>query len=234
MRFAVARGRAAGYGRAMRISKNVRAAAMLSVLPLLSLGCEEPASTPGEASSSATGEPTAAPTPPPTATATASAEVEEAKPSHPCPEGSEGEGTRKDPCVASGAAGIMEVTWMNKITDKGPKFRVKSKAKAPILYGDVRIYFYDAAGKQLEVEVGGKKKQSVQCAGNIFAGAVKPAESFALFFSCATKKVVPEGATAIEAELRMAGFPDDSGKKSDTFWRNDDLTPDERPKGGVK
>ena len=218
----------------MRTSETRCTFTLLATLSLLCFGCDEPAATSSATSATATSTATAEAVPPPTATASASAVEEEAKPSHPCPEGSEGEGTRKDPCVASGTARIMEVTWMNKITDKGPKFRVKSKAKVPILYGDVRVYFYDAAGKQLEVDVAGKKKKSVQCAGNIFAGTVKPAESVALFFSCASKKIVPEGATAIEAELRMAGFPDPSGKKSDTFWRNDDLTPDDRPKGGVK
>jgi hypothetical protein len=215
----------------MSTSATLRAATVLSALAMLSLGCEEPAGAPAAASASASSAAPAA-APPPTATASATAEAP--KPSHPCPEGSEGKGTQKEPCVASGAARILEVTWMKKITDKGPKFRVKSKAKVPILYGDVLIYFYDAAGKQLEVEVGGKTKKRVQCAGNIFAGAVKPGEGFALFFSCASKKIIPEGATAIEAELRTAGFPDASGNRSDTFWRNDDLTPDERPKGGVK
>lgn len=218
----------------MNISVTLRSATLLGVVALSSLGCDEPASNDSAPSASATSEtPTTTAAPEATPTASASAE-EEAKPSHPCPEGSEGEGTRKDPCVANGATRIMEVTWMNKITDKGPKFRVKSKAKVPILYGDVFIYFYDQAGKQLEVDVGGKKQKRVQCAGNIFAGAVKPAESFALFFSCAGKKIVPDGTGTIEAELRMAGFPDASGAKSDTFWRNDDLTPEERPKGGVK
>jgi hypothetical protein len=38
----------------------------------------------------------------------------------------------------------------------------------------------------------------------------------------------------IEAELQMVGFPDATGKKVDFYWRNSDLTPDVRPKGGVK
>ena len=29
------------------------------------------------------------------------------------------------------------------------------------------------------------------------------------------------------------GFTDDAGK-NDTYWRNDDLAPEERPRGGIK
>jgi hypothetical protein len=39
---------------------------------------------------------------------------------------------------------------------------------------------------------------------------------------------------AVEAEIQMVGFADSSEKKSELFWRNNDLVPDARPKGGVK
>ena len=29
-------------------------------------------------------------------------------------------------------------------------------------------------------------------------------------------------------------FPDESGKRTEFYWRNEDLAPDERPKGGLK
>ena len=52
-------------------------------------------------------------------------------------------------------------------------------------------------------------------------------------FSCVKKDDVPKGATFIEGEIQTVGFTDDAGK-IDTYWRNDDLVPEERPKGGIK
>jgi hypothetical protein len=46
--------------------------------------------------------------------------------------------------------------------------------------------------------------------------------------------VVPEGVAQIEAEMQMVGFADATEKKSEWFWKNPDLTPDQRPKGGIK
>jgi hypothetical protein len=34
--------------------------------------------------------------------------------------------------------------------------------------------------------------------------------------------------------MPMVGFADASGKKIDFYWRNNDLAPDVRPKGGIK
>ena len=38
----------------------------------------------------------------------------------------------------------------------------------------------------------------------------------------------------IEAEMQVVGFADASEKKADTYWKNTDITPDTRKKGGVK
>jgi hypothetical protein len=48
------------------------------------------------------------------------------------------------------------------------------------------------------------------------------------------KSVVPDGTATVEAEMQMVGFADATGKKIDFYWRNNDLAPDARPKGGVK
>jgi hypothetical protein len=195
-------------------------------------GCDEPA--PNTDAPSATAQPTAAETTPPTkpaSTPTPTAAVK--KPSHPCPDGSEGDGTMDKPCKAKGAARIMDVKWTGKISDKGPSFRVTNKAKLEILYGNIFVYFYDKAGKQLEIDGGEKKHKRVGCGGDIFAGPMKPGETATLWFSCVKKDDVPEGTASIEAELKTVGFTGDDGK-ADTFWRNDDLVPEERPKGGVK
>lgn len=214
-----------------------------SVLTLLALAsalatsaCEKPAETsPATAATSAAAAPQTA-APKPTASATASSEPE-VEPSHPCPKGSEGKGTFKSPCDAEGTARMMEVTWTGKLDDKGPQFRVVSKSDLEILYGYLVVYFYDEAGKQLEVPASdpdGKARPAKTCGGNIFAGPMKPGEKALLTFSCVKKKDVPEGTKAIEAEMRTVGFTGKDGEKADTYWRNKDLVPDERPKGGIE
>jgi hypothetical protein len=130
---------------------------------------------------------------------------------------------------------MMEVTWTGKMSDDGPSFRVTNKSPSVILYGKLIAYFYDKAGKQLEVKgAAGKTQPSQTCTGNLFSGVMKPAEKAVITFSCVKKEHVPEGTATIEAEMQMVGFADQSEKKSEYFWRNSDLTPDARPKGGVK
>ena len=180
-------------------------------------------STPAPAASSAPAASAAAPAP--SASAAASA--------HDCPSGTTGDGTTSKPCDAKGGARMMEVTWTGKTDDKGPSFRVVNKAPSTILYGKVYVYFYDKAGKQLEVkDAGGKPHQT--CAGNLFSGVMKPAEKAVITFSCVKKDTVPEGTDKIEAEMQMVGFADATEKKSEWFWRNPELVPDKRAKGGVK
>jgi hypothetical protein len=180
-----------------------------------------------------------APAPKPSATAVASAPPpapppEPPKPRSDCPEGSSGIGTSDSPCKGSGDARMMEVKYTGKTTDEGPKFQVVNKTKKSILYGSVGAYFYDKKGKQLQVTAGGKPRPMQICSGNIFAGAVKPDEKIFVFFSCVKKDQIPEGTDAIEAEVKMVGFADESGTKNDYYWSNLDLVPDVRPKGGLK
>jgi hypothetical protein len=197
------------------------------VLPFAS-GCEEekkdvaPEKVAASVAPAATPVPTPAPPPEPP------------KLSPDCPEGSSGVGNFEAPCKGSAAQRMMEVKYTGKIEDQGPKFQVINKSKSSILYGSVAVYFYDKKGKQLEVTSGGKAKPMQLCSGNIFAGAVKPDEKIFVFFSCVKKDLVPEGTAAIEAEIKTVGFTDDEGKKSNLYWSNLDLVPDERPKGGLK
>ena len=125
---------------------------------------------------------------------------------------------------------MMEVTWDKKIGDKGPTFKIVNNAKLEILYGKIVVYFYDKAGKQMEAQVGDKPHKRLTCAGNIFAGAVKPAEKVFVNFSCVKKDDVPKGAVTIEGSCD--GRLHRRHRQNDTYWRNDDLIP-ERPKGGI-
>jgi hypothetical protein len=195
------------------------------------VGCDEKpekdASAPNPSASAAA----VAPTPPPPPTPPPAPPP---KPRDDCPEGSSGIGTSSEPCLGSGDARMMEVKYTGKTTDEGPKFSVTNKTKQSILFGSVGAYFYDKAGKQLQVTAGGKPRPMQLCSGNIFAGAVKPGEKIFVFFSCVKKDHVPEGTAAIEAEIRTVGFADEAGTRNEYYWSNPDLVPDERPKGGVK
>lgn len=152
-----------------------------------------------------------------------------------CPKGSSGPGTFDHPCEGSGAVRLMEIAWTGKTDDKGPHFRVTNKSSSTILYGRVAAYFYDKAGKLLEVkDASGKAHASMGCGGNIFGGVMKPGEKAVITFSCVKKDQIPDGTAAIEAEIPMVGFSDATEKKSEYYWRNEDLVPDTRKKGGVK
>jgi hypothetical protein len=202
----------------------------LLVLTISIAGCEK--EEPKKPEPAKTAAPAPTPTPAPTPVASAPPE-----PKHDCPEGSTGAGSFEKPCEATGAERMMEVTWTGKMDDKGnPQFRVVSKSKNVILYGKLAAYFYDKAGKQL-APAGGtpeKPKQHQDCPGNIFGGVMNPAEKAVITFSCVSKSHVPEGTTAIEGEIMMVGFADSEGKRNEFYWKNADLAPDTRPKGGIK
>jgi hypothetical protein len=164
---------------------------------------------------------------------TSSAAVAEKKPSRPCPEGSSGAGTFEEPCKGKGKARIMEASATTKIGDKGPTFKIVNNSKQEILYGKIVVYFYDKAKKQIDAAGGDKPRHRLACAGNIFGGPVKPGEKIFMNFSCVKKEDVPKAVAAIEGEVQTVGFTDDTGKV-DSYWRNDDLAPEDRPKGGIK
>lgn len=138
------------------------------------------------------------------------------------------------PCLGKGDSRMMEVAYTGKTTDEGPKFSIINKSKSPILYGSLAVYFYDKAGKQLDVTTGSKPQPMQLCSGRIFAGAVKPGEKIFMFFSCVKKADIPAGTDAIEAEVKTVGFTDEAARDSDYYWSNPDLVPNQRPKSGGK
>jgi len=201
------------------------------------LGCSKDEPTSGAAASaSASATPPAATSaaPSPSASAAASAAAE---PHHDCPDKSAGVGSFASPCEAKGTERLMTVKW-TKTDDKGPNFSIKNIGKTTILFGKITVYFYDKAGKQIDLkddsETPPKTKPFHTCSGSFFQGVMKPGESATLTFSCVPKKVVPDGTAAIEAEMQTVGFADATEKKVDFYWRNPDLSPTARPKGGAK
>lgn len=205
---------------------------------LLLSGCDDKAKEAGKGAPSASAAPSAVPSAAATPAATPSVTASAAPPPDraDCPKGSVGAGTFDHPCATKGATRLMTAEATGKADDKGnPQFRVVNKHSATILYGKVTAYFYDKAGKQLDAKgAEGKTFKHVGCGGNIFGGVMKPNEKAVVSFSCIKKDNVPEGTATTEAEISVVGFADAEGKKSEFYWKNDDLVPDERKKGGVK
>ncbi len=206
----------------------MRTLPILFVTALASVGCskEQPAPAPSPSPSAS------APTPPamdasaPIAAAVPSAAPSAVEPPHDCPGDSAGAGSFAKPCEAKGRARAMDVKW-TKTGDKGPSFAVTNKMKLVILYGRIAVYFYDKAGKQLDVAdesvTPPKRRPFHTCSGVFFGGVMNPAERGILNFSCVPKSVIPDGAATVEAEMQMVGFADASGKKVDFYWRNMDI-----------
>jgi hypothetical protein len=214
----------------------MRKALLTTAALLVVVGCSKEESAPApsaSASASAAPPPTvSAPAPSASAPPAASSAPE---PPHDCPVGSTGPGSFAKPCEAKGGSRMMEVKW-KKTDDKGPSFAITNKSKLVIVYGKIAVYFYDKAGKQLEVkdDSSPKPRPYHTCSGKFFGGVMKPAEKAVLTFSCVPKSVVPDATATIEAEMQMVGYADPTEKVIDFYWRNNDLAPDVRPKGGVK
>ncbi|MGO8997102.1 MAG: hypothetical protein ACLQVI_27620 [Polyangiaceae bacterium] len=197
------------------------------------VGCSKDESAPAPAPSASASASASAPAP--SASAPPPAPSVAPEPPHDCPTGSAGPGSFTKPCDAKGNARMMDVKW-KKTDDKGPSFAITNKSKLVVIYGKIGVYFYDKAGKQLDVQDDStppKHRPYHTCAGKFFGGPMNPSEKAVLTFSCVPKSVVPDGTASIEAEMQMVGYADAAGK-IDFYWRNTDLTPDARPKGGVK
>lgn len=193
---------------------------------LLCLGCSSGGGSEASATSRASATATATEATP----ASASAKPMSAE----CPAGSKGPGTLKEPCEASGQARLVELTWAGKADDKGVSFKMVNKATKNLLFGRLYLYFYDKAGKQLEVDDGGKKSPYKLCTGSVFGGLVRAEEKLTAEFDCVKKSDFPAGTATVEAELQTVGFADSTGMKADLYWTNRDLAPDARTKGGAK
>jgi len=210
---------------------------VISAIAVALFGCSKESGDTKAAPSASAPEPT---TPPKVASAAPSASASAApEPPHDCPAGSSGVGSLAKPCEAKGADRLMTVKWTKTTDDLGPEFSITNKSKLVILYGKIAVYFYDKAGKQLDAtpdtsENPPKARHFHTCSGTFFQGVMKPAENAALTFSCVPKKAIPEGTATIEAEMPMVGFADSTEKKVDFYWRNPELSPDVRKKGGGK
>jgi hypothetical protein len=211
--------------------------ALLTTLAVVALaGCSKDESKPAPSPTASAPPPASASAPAPSASVPPPVASSAPEPPHDCPSGSTGPGSFTKPCEAKGSSRMMTVKW-KKTDDHGPSFAIANKSELVILYGKIAVYFYDKAGKQLDVQDDStppKPRPYHTCSGKFFGGVMHAAEKAVLTFSCGPKTVVPDGTATVEAEMQMVGYADPTGKKIDFYWRNADLTPDARPKGGVK
>jgi|HubBroStandDraft_2_1064218.scaffolds.fasta_scaffold154101_1 hypothetical protein len=221
----------------MKRQSSVLGAACVTLLFTWSVAClgcskDEPPAGASPSNSAEAAPPVSAPAP--SASEAPSASATPPEPPHDCPTGSSGVGSFAKPCESKGTVRFMDVKW-KKTGDTGPSFAITNKSPLVIVWGKIAVYFYDKAGKQLDVkDTSASPPQSRPyhtCAGKFFGGVMNAAEKAVLTFSCVPKSVVPDDTASIEAEMQMVGFADSSGKKVDFYWRNNDLTPDARPKG---
>ncbi|MEO6420911.1 MAG: hypothetical protein ABIP39_15975 [Polyangiaceae bacterium] len=200
-------------------------------------GCSKPDPAPAPAPSASAADPAPSAAPSAAVIAMPAASAAPLPNRTDCPKGSAGPGTFDKPCVGKGPTRLMEATWTGKSDDKGPQLRVVNKSPLVILYGKIAVYFYDKAGKQLDVKEPDDTKTHPYktCSGvSLFGGVMKAGEKAVLSFSCVRKESVPEGTVAMEGEVQSVGFSDASEKKSEFYWKNDDLVMDVRKKGGLK
>jgi hypothetical protein len=206
----------------------------MAAVALVLFGCGKDGSSGGGTAPSASAAPVVSAAPPASAAPSAVPAPVAVEPPHDCPAGSTGPGSFNKPCEGKGSTRLMTVKW-TKTADNGPSFSITNKSTLVVLYGKITVYFYDKAGKQLDVkDDSGKTHPYHTCSGSFFQGVMKPAENAVLTFSCVPKKVVPDNTVTVEGEMQVVGFADPTGTKVDFYWHNNDLSPDVRAKGGVK
>ncbi|HEY8087119.1 MAG TPA: hypothetical protein VIF09_04725, partial [Polyangiaceae bacterium] len=159
----------------------ISSALLVLAFPLSACSKDESSAGPAASASAAAASASAASaTPSASASATAAPSASAApEPPHDCPTGSTGPGSFTKPCEANGNARMMDVKW-TKTGDSGPSFAVTNKGKIVILYGKIAVYFYDKAGKQLDVVdesvTPSKFRPYHTCSGSFFGGVMNPAE----------------------------------------------------------
>lgn len=133
-------------------------------------------------------------------------------------------------CESTGNVRMADVKLRGAL-EKGKDAALVLTNKSPYpIVGNVRVYAYDAAGKQLEIVSPGHSQKGDKWLDCGFAGTMtNPGQTRDI--TCMTKDIIPANAKTLEGELTRATWHigDDS-----VSWDNPTLGPKERPMGGVK
>jgi hypothetical protein len=223
-------------------------AATMSLMVVFSAACGDAGGTTGGASAttSATAKPSssqaAKPAPSSAPSAAPSAATSAAAAAPDCPEGSTAVDRKWDMkgtpnmfstfkgCEASGTTRIAEVKLKDTNFADGATLVVTNKSKIPFV-GSIRVFAYDAAGKQLEIFSPGHSTKGDKWLDVAFAGDLaqpgKPREVKVL-----DKDIIPKDAKTIEGEVVVAHMHQSDDQSFD--WGNPALYVNERPQGGAK
>jgi hypothetical protein len=161
-------------------------------------------------------------------------------PASACPAGSAGKGTVAEPCLAADAAArLVEVTYVGDVKGDKVGFKFANKTAEEISHLDVRVYFYDKDGKQLEVtDLPGMKDSKFNfwwTSGLVFgldkslaANETKDDVQVPLF----SKERIPKGTAKVQAEAILVGFSPCKDGPCKLYWKNTALAVEKRPAQG--
>jgi hypothetical protein len=138
-------------------------------------------------------------------------------------------GSTKDTsgCKATRTARVATIAWNGVTGESSQTLTVKNSAGAPLKDATIAIWFYDAAGKRLDIA--GSKKYRIP--GDGLGGTINAGASKDITLSVA-KATLPTGAAEIEGELVKATLVNPDGSDG-PIWQNDDLNADERVMTGT-
>ena len=149
-----------------------------------------------------------------------------------CPPNSSGKGTAEEPCKGTGR--VLEAKWTGK-NNKKSVFSVTNKLKSKVDFVQASIYYYDAAGKQLEIPNKDNPKyphKSASPSGGLFTIGPGETKEIELGF---TVDLIPKATKSIELEFNKVGWvSSDPNAKDDVYWENSALAPENRPMGANK
>ena len=147
-----------------------------------------------------------------------------------CPLEASGAGTAGEPCVGTDRA--LEAKWTGK-NKKASVFSVTNKLMWPVDFVQASAYYYDAAGKQIEVPLSWNSKYRAKSwDGSVGLVMIQPSETKEVELGYDVDSI-PKATKTIEIEFSKVGFKV-SGSTSESYWQNDSLAPSDRPMGGSK
>lgn len=157
-----------------------------------------------------------------------------------CPTGSTGAGTLQDPCKAADAAArIVTVTYTGDAAGEKRTFKFVNGTDMALAHLDLKVYFYDKDGKQLDVTnlpaMEKEKFPNWWTSGLIFglSGQLDARAEKEVEIPGFQKEFFPAGTATVEAEADLVGFtPCGGGNPCKLYWKNSALVPSQRPKQG--
>lgn len=158
---------------------------------------------------------------------------EEASPS-PCPRGGAGRGIFSDPCLFSGASPLLAI-WGKKYEppigggEPTPAFEVDNTTDQPVTWVQACVYYYDAGGKQLDVEFMSSPNKRANVSLSLSDSNAIPAKAKRTLSLGVAQKLTPKTTSFIEAEI--VGYEQ---MTPGLAWKGTELCKEDRARSRVK